>query len=54
MTDENKKKKKRRPAGITFNIAVDADTGEIEEEFLWDEDHDPPPLVKPENKKKKH
>lgn len=45
MTEE--KKKKKRPAGITFNIDFDADIGEIED-YLWDEDHDPPALVTPE------
>jgi hypothetical protein len=49
MNDE--KKKKKRPAGITFNIEYDADTGEIED-YLWDEDYDPPPMVRPEGKDK--
>jgi hypothetical protein len=42
-------KKKRRPAGVTFNITIDADTGELDD-YLWDENHEPP-LVKPEKGK---
>jgi hypothetical protein len=41
------KKKKNRSTGITFNIEFDADIGEIDDS-LWDEDYDPPPMVKPE------
>lgn len=43
-------KKKKRKGDITHNINVDIETGEIDE-FFWDEDHEPPPIVKPKIKK---
>jgi len=39
--------KKKRKGGISFNIVVDKETGEIEEEYFWSEDHEQPPLIKP-------
>lgn len=46
MTD----KKKRKSGGLTYNIVVDSETGEIEEDYYWREDHEQPPLIKPKKR----
>jgi len=42
-----KMKNKKRKGGVSFNIIVDKESGEIEEEYFWRENHEQPPLIKP-------
>ena len=42
-------KKKKRCDDVSYIVDVDPETGEILD-FIWTEDHDPPPIVKPEKK----
>ena len=39
--------KKKYKGGVSFNIMVDKESGEIEEEYFWREDREQPPLIKP-------
>ncbi len=41
MTD-----KKRNRGDVNYNVIVDSEDGELLD-FFWDEDHEPPPLIKP-------
>ena len=45
MTD-----KKRKSGNVSYNVMVDSEDGEILD-FFWNEDHEPPPLIKPKKKK---
>lgn len=43
----NDKNKKRRRGNVGFVVDMDTETGEYEDYFWSNEDHDPPPLIKP-------
>lgn len=49
MPDKKPKSKPNRKGGISWVVEVDAkDIHNIEiTDFIWTEDHDPPPIVKP-------
>lgn len=46
-------KKRRKSGGLTYNIVVDSETGEVEEDYFWREDHEQPPLIKPKKRPEK-
>lgn len=40
--------RKRSKGGISLNIIIDTETGEMMD-YFWNEDHEQPPLIKPKS-----